>query len=54
MVDDLVGRAVLLDDAVIEDDDAIGELERFLLIVGDENAGQSDFVVQPPEPARSS
>ena len=36
---------------MIEDDDAIGELERFLLIVGHEHARQADLLVQPAQPA---
>ena len=51
MLDDLVDGAVLLDHAVVHDHDAVGELERLFLIVGDEHAGQVDLVVQPPQPA---
>ena len=36
---------------LVHDDDAVGELERLFLIVGDEDAGQADLVVQPPQPA---
>ena len=32
-------------------DDAIGQLERFFLIVRDEHARQVNLVVQPPQPA---
>ena len=51
MVDDLLRRSVLLDHAVVENDDAIGQLERFLLIVGDEHTRQPNLVVQAPQPA---
>ena len=48
---DLVGRALLLDPAVVHDDDAIGELERLLLVVRDEHAGHVQLVVEPAQPA---
>ena len=41
----------LLDLALVQDDDLVGDLERLLLVVGDEQAGDVDLVVQPAEPA---
>jgi hypothetical protein len=35
----------LLDPALVEDRDAVGERERFLVIVGDEDRGQAELVV---------
>ena len=51
MVIDFLGRADLLDPALVHHDDAVGELERLFLIVGDEDAGDVDLVVQPPQPS---
>jgi len=48
---DLVGGADLLDAALVHDDHAVGDLERLLLVVGDEDAGHVDLVVQPAQPA---
>ena len=48
---DLVRAADLLDLAVVHDHHAIGELERLVLIVRDEQAGDVQLVVQPPQPA---
>ena len=48
---DLVRRADLLDPAVVHHHDAVGDLERLLLVVRDEHAGDVDLVVQPPQPA---
>ena len=36
---------------MIHDGDAVGNFERLFLIVGDEDAGDVEFIVQPPEPA---
>ena len=44
---DLIGSAGLLDFALVHDHDPVGHLQRLLLIVGDEDAGDVDFVVQP-------
>jgi len=41
---------MLLDPSVIHDDDAVGDLQRFFLIMGHEDAGDVDFVVQPAQP----
>ena len=38
-------------DAVVHDRDAVGQFQRFLLIVGDEDARQVNVVVQPAQPA---
>ena len=51
MLEDLVRRAVLLDPALVHHHDAVGELERLFLVVGDEHAGQVDLGVQPAQPA---
>src|SRR3989441_80715 len=50
VLEDLLGRARLLDVSVVHDDDAVGDLERLLLVVGDEHAGHVQLVVQAPEP----
>ena len=54
MVEDLLGRADLLDLALVHDHHPIGDLERFLLIVGHEDAGDVDLVVQAAEPAAAA
>ena len=46
MVIDLIGSAHLLDAAMVHHDDAVGEFERFLLIVGNEQAGDVNLVVK--------
>ena len=51
MVVDLVGRAVLLDAAVVHHDDAVGDLHRLVLVVRDEHARHVHLVVQPAQPA---
>ena len=48
---DRIGRADLLDAALVEDDDAVGELDRLLLVVGDEDGGVAGLVVDLAEPA---
>ena len=48
---DLVGRADLLDAALVEDDDPVGELERLVLVVGDEDGGVAGLVVDLAQPA---
>src|SRR3989442_9958575 len=50
VLEDLLGRARLLDMPVVHDDDAVGDLERLLLVVRDEHAGHVQLVVQAPEP----
>jgi hypothetical protein len=40
----------LFQPAIVQDDHLTGDLERLLLIVGDEQAGDVDLVVQPAEP----
>lgn len=47
---ELSGGADLLDVAFVEDDDAVGEFEGFVLIVGDEECGDSRLVVELAEP----
>ncbi len=49
---DLVGGPELLHAAFVQDDDAIGDLEGFLLVMGDEHGGDVQFAVQTPEPCR--
>ena len=51
MLEDLDRARVLLDLALVHDDDAVGELERFFLIVRDEHARQVNLFVQPAQPA---
>ena len=48
---DLVRRADLLDSPVVHHGDAVGDFERFFLIVRDEDAGDVDVVVQLAQPA---
>ena len=48
---DLVGRADLLHAPVVHDHDAIGQLQRLLLVVGDKQAGDVQLVVKPQQPA---
>ena len=50
MMEDLVGRADLLDLAFVHHQHAVGQFEGLFLVVGHENAGQMDFVVQAAEP----
>ena len=50
MVEDLVGGADLLDPPGVHHQHAVGQFEGLVLVVGDEDAGQMDFVVQPPQP----
>ena len=47
----LVRRADLLDPAVIHHHDAVGNLQRLLLVVRDEHAGDLQIVVESPQPA---
>ena len=51
LVVDRLGRADLLDAPAVHHHDAIGHLERLVLVVGDEHAGDLELVVQPPQPA---
>ena len=46
----LVGRADLLDRAVVDHHDLVGDLHRLLLVVGDEHRGDVHLVVQPAQP----
>ena len=50
-VEDLLRRADLLDAALVHHHHAVRHLERLLLVVGHEDAGEADLVVQPPQPA---
>jgi len=36
---------------LVHHDDSVGELERLFLIVRDEDAGDFDLVVEPPQPS---
>ena len=47
---DVVGRADLLDLALVHDDDAVGDFQRLLLVVGDEDRGDVDLVMQRAQP----
>ena len=51
MVIDFLGRADLLDPSLVHHHDPVGQLERLFLIVSDEDAGDVQFVVQPPQPS---
>jgi hypothetical protein len=51
MVVDLLRRAGLLDPPFVHHDDPVGQLERLLLVVGHEHAGQPHAVVQLAKPA---
>ena len=51
MVEHLLRRADLLDAGLIHDDDAVGHLQRLVLIVRHQQAGHVDLVVQPAQPA---
>jgi hypothetical protein len=46
----LVRRADLLDPAVVDHHDLVGDLERLLLVVRDEDGGDVHLVVQPAQP----
>ena len=50
IVVDLAGRADLLDAALVHDDDAVGDFQRLLLVVGDEDRGDVDFLMQRAQP----
>lgn len=50
MLDHLLGGAVLFDPSLVHHHHPVGELQRFLLIVGHEDAGEMDLRVQPPQP----
>src|ERR1051326_963456 len=50
LVEQVARRTDLLDRAGTQDRDAIRDLERFFLVVGDKDAGQADLVVQSSEP----
>ena len=41
---------VLLDASFVEYDDAVGDVHRLLLVVGDQDRGDVHLVVQPPQP----
>ena len=47
---DFARSADLFEDAAREDDDAIGDLQRLLLVVGDEEGGDVEVVVERDEP----
>ena len=48
---DLLRRAHLLDLALVHHHDAVGHLQRLFLVVGDEDRGDVQLVVQPAQPA---
>ena len=50
LVVDLIGRADLLDAALVHDDDLVRELERLVLVVGDEQRRHAELAVQLVEP----
>ncbi len=47
----ILRTAVLFHPAFVHDHHPISQLQRFLLIVGDEDAGEMNFFVEPAEPA---
>ena len=47
---DLGGRADLLDAALVDDDDLVGDLHRLLLVVRHDDRGHVDLLVQAPQP----
>lgn len=47
---ELVGGADLFDAAVVDDDDVVGDFEGFFLVVGDEDGGDVDLVVESAQP----
>ena len=51
MVVDLLRRTDLLDAALVHDHHPVGHFERFVLVVGDEDAGDVHLVVQAAQPA---
>ena len=51
LLEDLGGAAHLLDPALVHHDDAVGDLERLLLVVRHEDAREPDLVVEAPQPA---
>ncbi len=50
LVIDVVGRADLLDLALVHHHDAVGDFQRLLLVVGDEDRGDVDLVMQRAQP----
>ena len=50
MVVELVGRADLLDPALVDHHDPVGHLQGLLLVVSDEDRGDVYLVVQPSQP----
>ena len=48
---DFVGRRGLFDLALAHDDDAVGKLKRFFLVVGDEQGGVAGAIVDFAQPA---
>ena len=50
IVVDLAGRADLLDTALVHHHHPVGDFERFFLIVGDEDRGHVDLVMQRAQP----
>ena len=50
MLEDLVGRAPLLDFSMVHHHHLVGEFEGLLLVVRHEHAGHTDLVVELPQP----
>ena len=48
MMEDFLGRAGLLDLAVVHQDDAVSHFEGLLLVVRDKHTGDVNFVVKTP------
>ena len=51
MVVDLIGASLLLDPALIHDHNPVGDLHRLVLIMGDKDAGDMNFIMQTAQPA---
>ena len=51
VLDHLAGRRILLDLPLVHHHDPIGQLEGFLLVVRDKDAGEMNLLMQPAQPA---
>ena len=51
IVVDLFGSAGLLDPPLVQNHHLVRDFQGFFLVVGDENAGEVNFVVQVTQPA---
>ena len=51
MVVDLIGASLLLDPALIHHHNSVGDLHRLVLIMGNKDAGDMNFIMQTAKPA---